>query len=428
MTEQDARDRAAHVKALACLAALGVAACSAGAPLRASATLPAAARDSPQHYIVLTVRNPVTMPASRAASSPRGYDGVGPYLAGGFARAISRTIAKDYRLRETATWPIKLLEVHCLVYELPADADRVQLLAALARDARVESVQALLDFETAAGAYNDPYAKLQRNVQQMDVVAAHALSRGAGVRVALIDTGVQLNHPDLPVAMLSRNFVDDDADSFRSDAHGTAVAGVVAAVPGNGIGIVGIAPDVSLLAYKACWRASMSGIRAVCNTFTLAQAIAAAVEARADIINLSLDGPSDPLLTRLIRRALDAGIIVVGAVPPDGLRDAFPTDIAGVIAADAIENPVAIAGASADDTILRAPGRDVLSLAPQDHYDFYSGSSLATAEVTGIIALLRAQRSHLTAPEAVALLRAAPPSVPNACAALGELLHRPDCR
>jgi subtilisin family serine protease len=405
------------VKGLACLLGLCLVGCNSGAPLRPSATLPAEARQAPQHYVVMTIRNPVNLPSARAASSPRGYDRIGPYLAGAEARAVSRALMREYHLRESASWPIEMLDVHCLVYELPADADQNQLLASLSRDPRVESVQPLLNFETAANAYNDPYANLQRNMQQLDVAAAHTLSRGGGVRVAVIDTGVQMNHPDLPASMVSRNFVDNDTGAFRSDAHGTAVAGIIAAIPDNGIGIVGIAPDASLLAYKACWRAAASGIRAVCNTFTLAQAISAAIEARADIINLSLDGPSDPLLTRLIRRALDQGIIVVGAVRPDGLRDGFPTNIANVIPVDAVENNPAMTGA------IRAPGSGVLSLAPQDHYDFYSGSSLATAEITGVIALLRAKQNHLTSREAQALLATEAPAVPDACAALDVMLH-----
>jgi subtilisin family serine protease len=415
------------VRWLPALLALSVAACSSSPALRLSATLPTAARDSPQRYIVLTVRNPVSMP--RAASTPRGYDGVGAYTVGGVARSLSRALAKDYRLKESASWPIALLSVHCLVYELAADTDQSHLLAALRRDERVESAQPLLTFETASERYNDPYARLQHNVQDMGVAEAQTLSRGAGVRVAVIDTGVQIDHPDLPTSVAARNFVDNDVRAFRADAHGTAIAGVIAAVPDNGIGIVGIAPEVSLLAYKACWPLSAAGVQAVCNTFTLAQALAAAIEARADIINLSLSGPSDPLLSRLIRRALESGIIVVGAVPSDGVRDAFPAGIAGVIAADAIEN-----GHRGAD-VVRAPGRDVVSLAPQGHYDFYSGSSLATAEVTGLIALLRSQRTHLTGRQAAALLSAAtaagqptaPPSVPNACVALDLLLHKSGC-
>ncbi len=415
------------MKAFVALLALALAGCAAGAPLAPAATLPAEALAAPVRYIVLTVRNPAVAPPTHAASTAHGYDSVGPYLAGSSARRESEAIAADFHLQPAASWPIALLGVHCLVYAVPPDADAEVLLARLARDPRVESAQPLFSFATLASTYNDPYAQLQRNVAQMSIAQAHGLSRGGGVRVAVIDTGVDVGHPDLPAHGTSvRNFVDTDGSAFRADAHGTAVAGVIAAVPNNGIGIVGVAPDAQLLAYKACWRTA-AGIAAVCNTFTLAQALAAAIEARADIINLSLAGPSDPLLTRLVKRGLARGAIVVGAVPADGLRRSFPTDIDGVLAVDAIE-----AGHHFTGTIA-APGRDILSLAPDGHYDFYSGSSLATAEVSGLVALLRAERPHLTGREAAALLVGVPGAagigdVPNACTALAALTHRPPCR
>lgn len=406
-----------------------LAGCSSDRVLRASAQLPAAALEAPQSYVVVTVRNPVSMPITRAASTPRGYDSARLYAAGSVARRMSRALASDYHLREVSSWPIALLDVHCLVYALPESADPEQLLTQLVRDPRVESAQPLQSFGTLSNRYNDPYSNLQHNVEQMAVAEAHALSRGANVRVAVIDTGVAVDHPDLPTNILTRNFVDNDGHAFREDAHGTAVAGVIAAVPDNGVGIVGIAPDARLLLYKACWRASVAGTKAACNSFTLAQALSAAVEAHADIVNLSLAGPSDPLLSRLVGRAVDAGIIVVGAVPPDGLRNTFPTNIDAVIAVDAIESGHANPG------VLRAPGRDVISLAPGGYYDFYSGSSLATAEVSGLIALLRAQRPRLTAREAETLLFSSeaatsgdlPESAPNACAALVKMLKRSQC-
>ena len=410
--------------ALVLLPAL-LAACAAPALLPRSATLPQAARSEPGNYIVVTISNPMVPTPSRAASTPRGYDGVGPYMAGGSALAMSKALAAEYGLLEVSSWPIALLAVHCLVYAVPQGADPGRIAAALLGDKRVESVQPLQAFATQADAYNDPYVQLQQNVKQLGILEAHSFSRGGNVRIAIIDTGADITHPDLrPHAAKSRNFVDTDTLQFQADTHGTAVAGIIGAVPNNGLGIAGIAPDVELLVYKACWYAASGGAPSVCNTFTLAQALSAAIEARADIINLSLAGPSDPLLTRLVQRALAGGVIVVGAMPGDGVRRGFPVEIDGVIAAD-----VAEAGRSAPG-VVEAPGREVLSLAPEGHYDFFSGSSLAAAEVSGLIALLKAERSQLTGREAVALLNrsaAGSGAVPDACAALSDLLQRGHC-
>lgn len=402
-----------------------LAACATRPVLPPSATLPEAARAEPGDYLVVTIRNPVVPAPIRAASTPRGYDGGGPYIAGGSALATSKALAADYGLVEVSSWPIALLGVHCLVYGVPPGTDAGPIAAALKRDRRVESVQPLQAFDTQAGAYNDPYAQLQLNVTQMAIPDAHTLSRGGGVRIAVIDTGADVAHPDLrPHATKSRNFVDADSAEFRTDAHGTAVAGIIGAVPNNGVGIVGIAPDVELLVYKACWRPKSNGPTAVCNTFTLAQALSAAIEARADIINLSLGGPSDPLLTRLVKLGLADGAIVVGAMPRDGVRRGFPVEIDGVIAADMAEAGRTTPG------VVRVPGRDVLSLAPDGHYDFFSGSSLAAAEVSGLIALLKSERPRLTSREAVSVLNgstAGGTAGPNACAALAALLGRGQC-
>jgi len=410
------------------LVAGALVACAATFPVKVANVLPEAARAAPQRYIVVTVSNPIAPPPLHAASSARGYEGIGLYQAGGSARAISRALANDYGLRETSSWPIALLGVHCLVYALPPEANAEQVRARMAHDPRVESVQPLQRFDTASRAYNDPYASLQNNVQQLAIPEAQAVSRGAGVRVAVIDTGVELDHPDLPTTAIAGNFVDNDRRAFDADSHGTAVAGIIAAVPNNSIGIVGVAPEVQLLLYKACWRVAVTGTQATCNTFTLAQALAAAIEAHADVINLSLAGPSDPLLTRLVLRALDSGAIVVGAVPMDGLRNDFPADIPRVIAVDAVENAVAVNVRRGAAAIVHAPGHEVISLAPDGHYDFYSGSSLATAEISGIVALLRAERRHLSAQQAESLLSGSGRAMPNACVALANLLNRPDCR
>jgi subtilisin family serine protease len=225
----------------------------------------------------------------------------------------------------------------------------------------------------------------------MTIPAAQQWSLGSGVRLAIIDTGIDVSHPDLHGRIAGqRNFVDADTATFNADRHGTAVAGVIAAVANNRIGIAGIAPGVALFAYKACWTPP-GGSSAVCNSFTLAQALAAAIEARADIVNLSLAGPADPLLARLVQRGLQRGIVFVGAAPPEGAHAGFPGDVPGVITVDA---PQRRGGAPAS---LVAPGRDVLTLVPGAHYDFASGSSLAAAQVSAVIALMLAREHELGA-------------------------------
>jgi len=408
------------VKRLALALLVGLlAGCSATPRLPARAMLSADAKASPERYIVVTVRNAVSALPSGAGSTRRGYEGAGVYVVGNRARAAGRALARDYDLVEVSSWPIALLGVDCLVYGVPSGHEPREVIAALGGDQRVESVQALQAFGTQAS-YNDPYGPLQRNIAQMSVPEAHAVSRGSGVRVAVIDTGADLAHPDLrPGASRGRNFVDDDGAGFRTDTHGTAVAGVIGALPNNGVGIVGIAPDAELVVYKACWRDS--GPASVCNTFTLAQALATAIEARADIINFSLGGPTDPLLTRLVKRGLESGAIVVGATPRDGGRHGFPVGIDGVIAVS--PDDVAMAPG-----VVHAPGRDVLSLAPDGHYDFYSGSSLASAEVTGVLALMKSSRRSLTAHDAGLLLAASSRAGSvNACTALAALLGHGGC-
>jgi subtilisin family serine protease len=390
--------------------------------------LPLGARTDPERYVVVTVRNAGDSPGIHAASTPRGYAGPGLYRTTTTARRAARAVATDFGLTEASSWPIALLGVHCIVYQLAPGADRDDLLARLARDPRVESAQALQKFATAATPVGDPYRPLQSNLDALEVRDDVGTDAGHGVTIAVIDTGFDVAHPDLRTGGVRvRNFVDRDAAAFRRDRHGAAVAGVIAAVPNNGVGIAGIAPGANLLAYKACWQTSTAGNAAVCNSFTLAQALAAAVDAGADVINLSLAGPTDALLERLVRRALSRGAIVVGAVPPDGALDAFPAAIPGVIAVDAVEDGHSVSRAFV------APGRDVLSHAPDGHYDFFSGSSLATAEVSAIVALLRAESSALTPEGAQFALRRSlrrvseSAEVPSACGALSAIAHRDRC-
>ena len=391
---------------------------------------PDAARTGAQsdRLIVLTVANPVEPVSTLAGSTPVGYSGMSSYAAGNVALATVASLSKDYELRQVAAWPIAPLKVHCVVFEIPAQTSREALLSRLARDERVHTVQPLETFSTMSTTYNDPYISLERGFTEIDAAGAQQWSRGDGIRVAVIDTGVDTLHPDLQGRIeTSRNFVDEDATQFTQDRHGTEVAGVIAAVANNRLGIVGVAPGVHLVALKSCKQLQAGADGAQCNSFTLAQGLTVAIESDVKVVNLSLGGPPDPLLTQLVDYGLKHGMIIVAAVPPDGKLNGFPVGIPGVIAVDVANS------STATDSVLHAPGREILTLMPGGRYDFASGSSLATAHVTGAIALLLAQTPNLDSAAIFALLRKTSehPTVGkdsiNACAALAALRQEGTC-
>jgi subtilisin family serine protease len=424
------------MRTLACLLCILLVACASPSGRVRAPPLTSAMRAEPAQFVVVTVRNDPRPLATRAGATVRGYDTAGPYGATSAARATVRAISKDYGLQEVSAWPIAALHVHCIVFRVPEEAAATQMVAQLARDPRIDSAQPLNQFATEThapqeGGYNDPYASLQTVLLDLAVAQAQQWSRGAGVRIAIVDTGIDFEHPDLAGQIIARrNFVDTDDLAFRRDRHGTAVAGVIAAVPDNHIGIVGIAPDARLISLKACWQAPQAGSPATCNSFTLAQALASAIDLQADVVNLSLAGPADPLLARLLGHGMQRGMVVVGAAPPAGAQAGFPTDVDGVLSVAAAED------AAGEGRRLLAPGHEVLTLVPGGHWDFASGSSIAAAEVTATVALLLAERPHLTASELYRVLARTSQSlsshdVPlvsvNACAALADVMQRASC-
>jgi hypothetical protein len=355
--------------------------------------------ESPDHFIIVAVDNAPPGFVANAGGTPRGYDAVADYGPSSRARRSLRAVEKKYGLREVNAWPIEPLHIHCAVLEIPAGTDRNRLLAALSKDRRVKLTQPLQTFATRTASYNDPYIGLQRGFQQMDVADAHPWSRGEGVKVAIIDTGVDIDHPDLRGSIAAAvNFVDADDAQFRRDRHGTEMAGVIAAVANNGEGIVGVAPSARLFIFKACWQARSDADAASCNSFTLARALTAAFDAHAQVVNMSLVGPDDPLLGGLIREGLRRGVLFVGAAAGDSGAEAGLLHQPGIIEVASAETHSEIGNA------LYAPGREILTLLPGGHYDFASGASVATAEVSGVLALMLAKSPGMSAAAAYRLL------------------------
>jgi hypothetical protein len=146
---------------------------------------------------------------------------------------------------------------------------------------------------------------------------------------------------------------------------------------------------------------------------------------------LSLAGPADPLLNDLIREGLHRGVLFVGAAPSD-----VPGGTGGLLQQPGVIEVATAGSGSALASVVYAPGREILTLLPGGHYDFASGDSIATAQVSGVVALLLAKRSGLSAAETYRLLRdTSTPggtaggngSLVDACAAVVSLVGQGSC-
>ena len=344
---------------------------------------------------------------NRVAVGPRSsqYAPRGGYDSTTWANRIATRIATDYKLEMVAQWPVTELGVHCVVYYVPADQLIEERKRALSRDHRVELVQRMGVFRTLGTAGGDPYYPLQHNMHALHIEQLHQRSTGQGIRIAIIDTGIDLGHPDLEGQFLgNNNFVTDISPSFETDRHGTAVAGIIGAKTGNGAGIVGIATDAKMYAYKACWQTTQDGMDAVCNSFTLALAINSAIRKDVQIINLSLTGPADPLLEALLKRAIERGIIVVAADDSTSETESgFPASMPQVIA---VRNSASVSpGSELRANVITMPGTEVLTTMPPDAYDFLSGCSFSAASVSGLVALALQLQPALTSMEIISALQ-----------------------
>ena len=357
--------------------------------------------------------------------------------------STAKALSDEYRLREVGNFPLRSIRVQCIVYQTPDDRTLESIVEKLRRDPRVESVQINQVFAGVLAGHSDPYAALEYGAIAIRADRVHRVSTGKGVRITVIDTGMDKEHPDLRgrVAKVA-NFVEGGEKSFAQDLHGTAVAGVIGARANDGVGIFGIAPDAELMAAKACWYPAAKNAAALCSSWTLAKALDFAITSDSQIINMSLSGPADPLLERLLQNAGDKGIIVVAAAAQDAAAPGFPAAlnfVTAVVASNAkaqVQAPVW----GTDKILLAAPGIEILTTAPRESYDFLSGSSLAAAHVTGVIALLLEHRPRLTQSELWALLTetaqlVATPAgastvqirVVDVCAAIGKLLGPSYC-
>jgi subtilisin family serine protease len=240
---------------------------------------------------------------------------------------------------------------------------------------------------TSATDPNDEFYGLQWALAAMHSVPSWAISRGAGVTVAVVDTGVDASHPDLIGQVLTGyDFVDGDTTTQDGYGHGTHVAGIIAARANNQIGVAGVAPDSRILPVRVLDDSGSGYLSDV------AAGIVYAADHNARVINLSLGAPSGATtLADAVTYARGKGALVVCAAGNDAASQLlYPAAYDGCESVAATDQSDQLASFSNGGPGLdvSAPGVDIASTYPGDNYVYESGTSMAAPMVSAVLAQL----------------------------------------
>ncbi|AUS08283.1 peptidase S8 [Laceyella sacchari] len=238
---------------------------------------------------------------------------------------------------------------------------------------------------------NDPYfSSRQYGPQKIQAPQAWDIAEGSGAKIAIVDTGVQSNHPDLAGKVVGGwDFVDNDSTPQDGNGHGTHCAGIAAAVTNNSTGIAGTAPKASILAVRVLDNSGSGTWTAVANGITYA------ADQGAKVISLSLGGTvGNSGLQQAVDYAWSKGSVVVAAAGNAGNTapnyPAYYSNAIAVASTDQNDNKSSFStyGSWVD---VAAPGSSIYSTYPTSTYASLSGTSMATPHVAGVAGLLASQ-------------------------------------
>jgi subtilisin family serine protease len=219
----------------------------------------------------------------------------------------------------------------------------------------------------------------------------HRRLRATNIPIAVIDSEIDATHPDLEGAVVER--YDATGVEEKPHSHGTGMAGAIA----SHRRLFGTAPGARLLAIRAF---STQAASAQSTTFNILKGLDYAVTSGARIVNMSFAGPRDPTIERALKVAYDKGVVLIAAAGNAGPRSPplFPAADKHVIAVTAtdIDDQLFTGATRGSHIAVSAPGVDILVPAPEATYQMTTGTSVATAHVSGVVALLLERNPQLT--------------------------------
>ena len=309
-------------------------------------------------------------------------------------------LARRHRLRHIGSQDLPFIGSAISLFRITDRRSVETVRTELAADASVRSVQPnfryILQDQKSTPAEGDP---AQYALTKLRLPEAHALSRGANVIVAVIDSGIDVTHPELADAI---------AESFDAlgakegpHVHGTGIAGAIV----SHARLMGSAPKARILAIRA-FGAAPNGAQS--SSFVILKSLDFAASHGAQVVNMSFAGPQDPLLERGIAAAATRGMILVAASGNAGPKSPplYPAANPNVIAVSATDAYDRLFPASnrGGHIAVSAPGVDIFLPAPDGKYQMTSGTSFSAAYVSGLAALMIERKPGLGPAEVRAIL------------------------
>ncbi|KOO37216.1 S8 family peptidase [Priestia koreensis] len=281
------------------------------------------------------------------------------------------------------------------IVKIKKKGDINNVLKAYQKNSKVLSVSPSVNYQPLTGSA-DLKVNKQYYLSLLEIAKAQKLAGANKVKVAVIDSGVDSNHPELKEALLPGYNAVNPMNPASPHFHGTHVAGIIAGEKENGVGGYGVNPNASILPITVMDNGFGSD-------YLVAEGVLYAVEHGAKVINISLGSPySSPLLQEAIKTAIDKNVTVVAAAGNDGIahRD-YPASYEGVISVGSTNKNNQLSsysnyGSSVD---LVAPGEDIYSsiyYEGKSGFANLSGTSMSSPVVAGAASLLLSKYPNLT--------------------------------
>ena len=294
-------------------------------------------------------------------------------------------VVQRYKLREKRTDELATLKTK-MVTVATNGQDPVKLRQTInTQEKKIQANLSSLYYSTAVTARNGMIGDYP--LALTGVPLAQQLTKGQGIKIGMVDTPIDILHRSLDNSHVMRVELSPAGDKLNQ-AHGTEIAGVLISQNPR----IGIAPEASLYAVSAFGSETGKPLNRVSTAAMVARAIDQCIKEKVDILNLSFAGAEDKLVTDMLQKALDQGIVVVASAGNGGpdAKPAYPAAMNGVIAVTAVDQKEKLfSSANRGNYIdLAAPGVDILTTSPAGAFNVVSGTSVATAHVSGVIALL----------------------------------------